>query len=552
MNLHYFGFNFLKKNKLWSISSLILFILNYPLEIISLSVLISLIFTKINNLEKNFKTICILIAILIVVFLFLESTVYLKDRIDAHYFPKMEREIRLGIYNLVMKKIEINYDNLKSGDLISRLLKTPTFVSFYYERINRYIIPYILTIVTIVIYLTYLNPLIGFASALIFGAYTYIIYLIGKTDIKNSQDRETEEHNMLEEIDDTLNNSLSIITSGNIDNEHIRISGIHNSYDKILEKQSKGSCLVKFSTSILNIVIFLILVSSTLYLFKMGKISTQTTIAIITIFIFLLKHFRILVPRVCEYFVFHGTLEENNNFIKDIIGETEVDGTLKNFPIKGNIEFRNVFFQYPNTSKLTLKGITFKIKENEKVAIVGTSGSGKSSILKLILGFYKPSKGTILIDGRDVTQINRKYLRSNISIVNQNIKLFNRSILSNIAYATKYTPNQIAEKLQKMDIMKVFHNLPKGLDSPVGKYGDRLSGGQKQIVYLLRCYFRENPIIILDEPTASIDDFHKEQVLKLINEISKKSTLIIISHDQSIYNLFPKQIHIYQGEQRFR
>jgi ABC-type bacteriocin/lantibiotic exporter with double-glycine peptidase domain len=189
------------------------------------------------------------------------------------------------------------------------------------------------------------------------------------------------------------------------------------------------------------------------------------------------------------------------------------------------------------------------VNPRENIAIIGKNASGKTTILKLLLGFYKPSGGEILIDGVNVNDLKKEYLRNRISIVHQNVKLFNRSVLENIAFGTKYSNAQIQEKLKGMDVMEVFQSLPNGLNTMAGKYGDKLSGGQKQIIYMLRCYFRENPIILLDEPTAAVDQYHKNFVLEMIGEITKKATCIIVSHDPSIYNsgLFPKKFLIEYG-----
>jgi ABC-type multidrug transport system fused ATPase/permease subunit len=140
-------------------------------------------------------------------------------------------------------------------------------------------------------------------------------------------------------------------------------------------------------------------------------------------------------------------------------------------------------------------------------------------------------------------------LRNRISIVHQNVKLFNRTVLENIAFGTKYSFAEIRGKLEALKVMEVFKRLPNGLDTMAGKYGDKLSGGQKQIIYMLRCYFRENPIILLDEPTAAIDQYHKNFVLEMVRELTKNATCIIVSHDPSIYNsgLFPKKFVIQDG-----
>jgi len=547
MNLHTFCFDFLKAHKTWSVANFGLSILNYPLELIVISFLTGQLVTRLNNIDTKYNSICFLIIVIAITFAIIESTNYLKDRVDTIYKPIMEREVRLGIIDLIFKKVEINYDNIKSGESLARLLKAPLFISMLFEKINKYAIPFVITFLVVMIYLFYLDVKVGSMSTIAILVYLAIFYLIARSDIPAAKERELAENNLMEIIDDTMNNSMSIITSGKMDDELKRLNQKHDDHDVIFKSQIRNSFLVKWAISILNIFLFGAIVFFTLYFYKQGTLSPAIAITIVTLSIFLLKHLRFLAPRICEAFVWYGSLKETNSFIAETQSNTSPDGKLKDFPITGEIEFKNVFFSYPNSNRLTLKGVSFKIQPQEKVALIGTSGSGKSSIIKLILGFYKPDQGAILINGRDITQINRKYLRSRISIVGQNVKLFNRSVIDNIAYGSEYSKHQIVKQLQSMDIMKVFHNLPNGLESSCGKYGDNLSGGQKQVIYLLRCYFRENPIIILDEPTASIDDKHKEDVLKMIERLSNKSTLLIVSHDASIYNLFQRKIHIHRG-----
>ena len=239
----------------------------------------------------------------------------------------------------------------------------------------------------------------------------------------------------------------------------------------------------------------------------------------------------------------------NNKFLASLISDIVIDGQIDDLHLIGKIEFKNVTFNYKDSTQKALDNVSFTVNPRENIAIIGKNASGKTTIIKLLLGFYKPLEGEILIDGVNINNIKRECLRNKISIVHQNVKLFNRTVLENIAYGTKYSLSEIREKLKKLRVMEVFKNLPDGLDTQAGKYGDKLSGGQKQIIYMLRCYFRENAIILLDEPTAAVDQYHKMFVLEMIKELSKKSSCIIVSHDPSIYNsnLFPKKFFIEYG-----
>lgn len=548
MNLHSFCFKFLKKNPKWSVANFFLILLNYPLEIVLISYLSGQIFSRINNLKQSYNSIFLLFILIFITYIVLEASISIKDKVDEIYFPKMEREVRLNIVDLVFNKVKINYDNIQTGEVISRLLKAPIFVSLFYSSINKYVIPFFITFAITIVYLYFLNAKMGAIGSISIIIYLVIFFFLAKLNVKNASRRELKENIMLEDVDDTLNNCLSIMSTGQLQNETKRLNKIHDEYDKIKKKQMSSSNLTKLISSILNICLLGVLIFSSLYLFKKNELTSAITISLVTMSLFLVKHLRNLSRRVCEGLDFYGTLQENNKFIQSLITQTNKDGHLTNIPLIGNIKFQNVDFYYPNSNKPTLKNISFQIHPKEKIAIIGKSGSGKSSILKLILGFYQPTKGQITINNIPIQKINRDYLRSHISIVNQNIKLFNRTIIENIAYGTKIPQKQIIQQLKKLNILQVFHNLPNNLQTKVGKYGDKLSGGQKQIIYLLRSYFRQNPIIILDEPTSSIDDYHKKYVIQMIKELTKKSTLIIVSHDPTVYNLFQRKIHINQGK----
>jgi ABC-type bacteriocin/lantibiotic exporter with double-glycine peptidase domain len=196
----------------------------------------------------------------------------------------------------------------------------------------------------------------------------------------------------------------------------------------------------------------------------------------------------------------------------------------------------------------TLDKVSFKIKSLDRVAIIGTNGSGKSTIIKLLSGFFKPTEGEILFDGVNIRNIDREYLRSKLSIVSQKVVLFNRTVLENICYATNTPKDEVVEILNKLKIMNVFKKLPQGLDTMAGSRGENLSGGQRQIIYLLRSYLSNKPITIMDEPTAAVDSFHKKYVIQMINEMSKKTTLIVVTHDSEFAATFPVKIYIESGK----
>lgn len=549
MNLLKICSSFYKNNIIYLIINILFVLIYYPLEMIIFGYLFGKIFSKIGDIKKNLKSIILLIGIIIIMNVFLEIVGYIKEIFDAKYVPLMENKVRNDIIDIIYKKLSINYESINNAEFIGRLLKIPNFLSVFFERIWKSALPMTLSIIVVCAFFLLMNWRLGILSVILYGLYFFIFIQISQKNIENSRLREDNENKLLDEIDDSLHNSFSTITTGNILKEKYRLNTIHSDFNNIYNYQMKGLGTVRFITSIINTVVFCILLAYIIYLYKKNLISNSLTITFIIILIFLIKQIRFNIPRSSEMFVWWGTIKENNTFIGSLINDIFIDGHINNININGKIEFKNVNFKYPNSSQQILKNVNFTINPKENVAIIGKNASGKTSIIKLLLGFYRLSEGEILINGINVNNIKKEYLRNRISIVHQNVKLFNRSVLDNIAFGTKYSKAEIREKIKHLKVIEVFDRLPNGLDTIAGKYGDKLSGGQKQIIYMLRCYFRENPIILLDEPTAAVDQYHKNFVLEMVKELTKNATCIIVSHDPSIYNsgLFPKKYIIEYG-----
>ncbi len=206
------------------------------------------------------------------------------------------------------------------------------------------------------------------------------------------------------------------------------------------------------------------------------------------------------------------------------------EGAEKLTDVQGAVAFEHVSFSYETGSEI-LSDISFTCKPGEMLALVGPTGVGKTTMTKLISRFYEPTKGQILIDGKDVKDVTIESLRSNISPVLQDTFLFNGTIAENIGYAVpEASMEEIMEAAKAANIHKDIMQMPNGYDTLVGERGLRLSGGQKQRVAISRAILRKSPIIVLDEATASVDVETEHQIQEAINNISGKRTIIAIAH----------------------
>ena len=196
-----------------------------------------------------------------------------------------------------------------------------------------------------------------------------------------------------------------------------------------------------------------------------------------------------------------------------------------------DISFNNVGFKYDTTNEKAVKNISFKIKGNTMAAFVGHSGAGKSTIINLLPRFYDPQEGSIQIDNQDIKKISLTSLRKNLSMVSQDVILFDDTIKNNISYAKESATQEEIEKACKFAAADDFiKKLPQGYDTLIGENGIRLSGGQKQRISIARAILKESPIILLDEATSSLDADSEEIVQNAILNLTKNKTTLVIAH----------------------
>ena len=216
---------------------------------------------------------------------------------------------------------------------------------------------------------------------------------------------------------------------------------------------------------------------------------------------------------------------DKNIEVKEVTGSPELD--LKNT----NMEFNNVSFSYVSTQQKAVKELNLSIKGNSMAAFVGHSGAGKSTIINLIPRFYDPQEGHIKIDGQDIKNVSLKSLRKKISMVSQDVILFDDTIKNNIAYAkNESSDDEIVEACKFAAADEFIEKLPDGLNTMIGENGIRLSGGQKQRISIARAILKQSPIILLDEATSSLDAESEEIVQNAINNLTKNKTTLVIAH----------------------
>jgi subfamily B ATP-binding cassette protein MsbA len=217
--------------------------------------------------------------------------------------------------------------------------------------------------------------------------------------------------------------------------------------------------------------------------------------------------------------------------------------------VRGEIRFEGVGFRYPEGSRPALDGIDFTIRPGETVALVGASGSGKTTIANLLPRFHSPQSGRILIDGQDYRELTLAGLRANIALVSQEVVLFNDSIAANIAYGAMADASRerIVEAARAAYALEYIEALPQGFDTPVGENGVKLSGGQRQRLAIARALLKDAPILILDEATSALDTESERAVQAALEVLMKDRTTLVIAHRLSTIERADKIIVLSRG-----
>ncbi len=225
---------------------------------------------------------------------------------------------------------------------------------------------------------------------------------------------------------------------------------------------------------------------------------------------------------------------ESVRSVGDVLAANDIEDNTSKECIKhidGNITFSSVSFSYHDSPTPVLSDFSLSVKKGETVALVGESGAGKTTVLNLIMGFNRPTSGTLTIDNYDITKINLNSLRSHLAVVPQNTILFTGTLRENITYGLPHVKEEnLLKVIEAANLTELVAQLPDGLDTHINEHGSNLSGGQKQRISIARALIRDPEIIILDEATSALDTISERKIQSAIDNLSKDRTTFIVAH----------------------
>jgi len=445
--------------------------------------------------------------------------------------------LRSKLFNIFIKKNYtqiIKYNSSQITNILTKISEvtiTNFFISFLLVFRSLFII------IPLIIFLFFINVKLTLILLIISILVLSIYFLIFKKLMFNLGKKELIYHETLLGVIKEFFNGYSILKLYNLESKYLNIfkeKAFNYARVKVIFRFIDQFPKLSFEITVL-IFIFLQII-----ILKYFNYNNDYIISFIAVFVLVsLK----LVPQIIYVFSLFNKIRKSQVPTKIFLDEylkigNKISLNNENIDFKKAIELMGISFKHENSDFL-FENINLQINFGEKIGILGKRGTGKTSLINMICGFLKPHSGKILIDGNELKRENYLSWQKNISLVEQNVYLFNDTIKNNIVLSDaneKIDNDRLDESIKKAQLTELINKVSNGLETIINQNSSNISGGERQRIGIARAFYRNSKLIILDEPTSSLDEENSNKILKLLQNIDDK-TIIIISHEQDILKI---------------
>ena len=500
-------------------------------------IILPLIMRNITNAGvEGFATITVQyvlkVGILYIILRLIDAAAFFYMSYAGHVMgTKMETAMRHDAYAHLQKLSNSYFNNTKIGQIMGRITNDLFDVTeFSHHCPEEFFIAGIKGVASFVILININIPL----TLIIFAIIPLMLIICGKLSrkMKNTfRERRQITGELNARIEDSLLGQSVVKAFANEELEQKKFDNNNKQFYDVKKLSYRYMGAFSTSTRLFDGLIYaVVVIAGSLFMID-GKINVGDLVA----YLLYVTTFIATVRRIIEFSEqFHRGMTGIERFLQIIDADIEIFDEPNAKPLeepKGNIEFKNVSFEYPDDHNRVFTGLNLEIKSGEKVAIVGPSGGGKTTLCNLIPRFYDVTDGEIQLDGENIKNFTLKSLRRNIGIVQQDVYLFSGTVFENISYGRPdATREEVIEAAKKAGADEFITELKDGYDTYVGERGVKLSGGQKQRISIARVFLKNPPIIILDEATSALDNESEFIVAKSLNRLSEGRTTLTIAH----------------------
>jgi len=460
--------------------------------------------------------------------------------IGQHIMSRFREMLLEKIINLDMTFLYLN----RSGELISRVTNDIDRIRYFVSNMLPELFRESLTVIALLGYVVYLNPVLAFYSLIVFPLAVYPILAIGKKLKKYSRRSQEKNADVVSRLSEVFNNSEIIKANATQKFEMERFSAQNWQFFKINMK----SVYVGDIVSPMMEIVGAIGLAAVIFVGGREVYNGNMSVGEFTAFITAVGLVFQPIRRI-------GTIYSK---IQDAVSASErvfemldvenkiIDGTKVLEDEIRHIEFKNVKLKYDDS--YALDNINIEIKQGQKIALVGDSGGGKSTFINMLLRFYDPNEGEILINGTNIKEFTQDSLKHHISLVTQRIYIFQDTLAANVAYAQEIDEERVKEALLLADAMSFVESLEDGIHTKMEEFGSNLSGGQRQRIAIARAIYKHASLILFDEATSALDNESEKRIQAALDEYTKDKITITIAHRLSTIEHADKILVMQKGK----
>ena len=455
---------------------------------------------------------------------------YVEKYLTTSVSQWVGHDLRRTLYHHIQRLSLAEHDRSRTGDLITRVTSDIGAVQDFINSALLGMLVNAMTLVGMIGVMLYLNWRFTLIALSIVPVLFLVVYYYTRRIKSASRAVRTQEGKLLSVVEEVLTSIRTVKAFAREDYEEQRFE------TESLANVEAGLQARSIKAKLSPVVEVLVAIGTCLVLWYGARLAMAGQISAGVLIVFLLYLGKMYKPMrdlskmtdtVSKAMVGYERIQEVLDIKSDV---RDLRGARPAPRFKGRIEFKDVSFNY-GTDKRVLEDLSFTIEAGQVAAIVGPSGTGKSTLVSLIPRFYDPASGSVAIDGTDIRQYRLKSLRDQISFVLQDTLLFRATIWENIAYGKpNASPAEIRRAADLANAREFIEEMPDGYDTMVGERGVTLSGGQRQRIAVARAIIRDTPILILDEPTAGLDAASEQAVIGALDTLMKGRTSVVIAH----------------------